>query len=470
MAQGTEEWLNDRKGKVTASVVAAIFGKSPFGNVRSAADTLCGRSTFTGNFATKWGSWTEHRACDAYVAAVGRTPGYPTPTVRAERFVPVAVGEGEEPYAGGSPDGMITCTSEDGTREGEGVLEIKCPHSKARPIDLPKCAHHLFQLQMNMIATGTKWSHFVSFTPCGIAVWRCPAAWTVFLGPLDALGDAEQEDWTAKGVYDAETGMWPGYERVFLEVVRDFHTAGRQHQGDALRDFAFKNYEGIRLVNAIHKALIDLGHVRKVTSEVFDAKTQREYGLEWPIVARGKRRMSSMPRQIAWTALIAWQMRYIADSKFTRRDGRLRRFARIANDGTVTHAADLVPRGTLVFPAWFDLTAVCCDIIHGEGGRRTKQLTLVGDHREEEEEEGTKHAVPYYPWERRELPPAGRAVVTVLRRGRVVAWDVVDWPGPNQTTTAEIPRPRTVVAMVEGPYRVELEFDPLGMYCHVRNK
>ena len=166
--------------------------------------------------------------------------------------------------------------------------------------------------------------------------------------------------------------------------------------------------------------------------------------------------LAHYPRQVAWTALLAWQLRFIASRAFRRgRDGRLRRFALVHPNGQVEHAMQLFGDGedAVRMPPWFGFDALCVDIVHGEGGRKCKEMTLKATDEAAQE-------VPYYPWERRELPNAGTAVVTHLAHGRVVAWGVVPWSRPACPTAS----------LVLGALPAfDLVFGPLGMYVTVRS-
>ena len=155
--QGTVEWHELRRGKVTASRVADILAKTKTGTSASRQNYLIElalqRTTKTiepsyTNAAMEWGTATEPQARVAY-------------EVKTSNFVdqvpfidhPSIVG------FGCSPDGLV------GT---DGLLEIKCPNSAThweyfKAKEPPK--KYFIQMQAQMAVTGAKWCDFVSFDP-----------------------------------------------------------------------------------------------------------------------------------------------------------------------------------------------------------------------------------------------------------------------------------------------------------------
>ena len=458
VAQRTAAWFAARDGKVTGSWVAKIFNAHPFGSLRSGADTLMGRAKFRGNQATTYGTWSEDKALEAYRELM--TPE--VVTVRETGFhvlehppLLAAAPRDEGAFVGGSPDGLLQSTDESGV----GVLEIKCQHSKRDPVGLRSCKYHVYQMQFNMFCVGNStWSHYVSYTPRGIEVWRVARADTVPMGPLD--GDVPPDElayWTREGVYDPASKRWVGYGRVLFSTVRAFWLAVR---GDTegtyawMRDFAFDHDEAIRLVTAVHAGLFrprgsadDDDDDDAVFGAEFVQRRMFETPRHVPVTTLAA---AQYPRQISWTALMAWQMDYIARARFKRRiNGRLRRFALVSPDGTkVRHACELVE---VKMPPWsHHYEALCIDIIHGEAGRMCKSLTLAHEDTEPQE-------IAYFPWEARELPAKGTLVVTSLCGGRVDGWGVLPWAPPDDALGS-------YDVDVVGDGSLVASFDPLGMY------
>ena len=155
--QGTPEWLELRRGKVTASRVADILAKTKTGPSASRQNYLIElalqRTTKTiepsyTNAAMEWGTATEPQARVAYEVNthnfVDQVPFIDHPTIKG---------------FGCSPDGLVGA---------DGLLEIKCPNSAThweyfKSKEPPK--KYFIQMQAQMAVTGAKWCDFVSFDP-----------------------------------------------------------------------------------------------------------------------------------------------------------------------------------------------------------------------------------------------------------------------------------------------------------------
>jgi len=153
--QGTPEWLAERAGKVTASMVSAVLAKPETAGYRDyqaqlVAELLTGKpqgSDYT-NAAMQFGTEMEPLARSAYEAETG--------------FSVDEVGFCQHPTierAGASPDGLVG---------NSGLVEIKCP----------KVATHLAyllagivpagyknQMMWQMACSGRDWCDFASFRP-----------------------------------------------------------------------------------------------------------------------------------------------------------------------------------------------------------------------------------------------------------------------------------------------------------------
>jgi putative phage-type endonuclease len=116
--QGSDSWLELRRGRVTASRVADILAKTKTGPSASRQNYLIelALQRVTGtiepsytNDAMKWGTETEPQARVAYEVATGnfvdQVPFIEHPNIE---------------WFGASPDGLV------GT---DGLMEIKCPNS-----------------------------------------------------------------------------------------------------------------------------------------------------------------------------------------------------------------------------------------------------------------------------------------------------------------------------------------------------
>jgi putative phage-type endonuclease len=155
--QGTQEWLELRKGKVTASRVADILAKTKTGVSASRANYLMElaiqrvtgfiEESYT-NAAMQWGKDNEGTARALYEAKadvfVDQVPFIDHPTI--EGF-------------GCSPDGLV------GT---DGLVEIKCPNSTTHWEYFKKNVppqKYVIQMQAQMACTNTQWCDFVSYDP-----------------------------------------------------------------------------------------------------------------------------------------------------------------------------------------------------------------------------------------------------------------------------------------------------------------
>ncbi len=157
MEQGSEEWMDIRLGKVTASRVADVVAKTKTGwsasraNYRAqlVAERLTGilGESYT-NAAMEWGVQKEAEAREAY-CFYADTDVDPVAFVRHPTIA----------MSGASPDGLI------GTN---GLVEIKCPNT-ATHIEtlLGKSVPSKYGLQMQwqMACTGRGWCDFVSYDP-----------------------------------------------------------------------------------------------------------------------------------------------------------------------------------------------------------------------------------------------------------------------------------------------------------------
>ena len=153
--QGSPEWLSERAGKVTASMVSAVLAKPETAGYRDyqaqlVAEILTGKPQGSDyiNAAMAFGTEMEPLARSAYEAETG--------------FSVDEVGFCQHPTinrAGASPDGLV----------GDfGLVEIKCP----------KVATHLAyliagvvpvgyknQMMWQMACSGRDWCDFASFRP-----------------------------------------------------------------------------------------------------------------------------------------------------------------------------------------------------------------------------------------------------------------------------------------------------------------
>ena len=155
--QGSPEWFEQRRGKVTASRIADIMAKTKSGpsasRVNYAAEIIAERLTgkVADGFDTpamRWGRECEPLARSAYEAISGEIV----------ELVPMIDHPSIE-MAGASPDGMVG---------DQGLVEIKCPKT-ATHINTILTGQvekrYVYQMQWQMACTGRAWCDFVSFDP-----------------------------------------------------------------------------------------------------------------------------------------------------------------------------------------------------------------------------------------------------------------------------------------------------------------
>jgi putative phage-type endonuclease len=152
--QGSQEWLAERAGKVTASaLVNVMMKKDAAGYQNYMAQLICERLTGQPvetykSAAMQAGSDTEPQARAFYELESGLS-------VVECGFVPHAT----IASAGASPDGLV----------GElGLVEIKCPEPAKHIKNLMGGTidrTYALQMQWQMECTGREWCDFVSFNP-----------------------------------------------------------------------------------------------------------------------------------------------------------------------------------------------------------------------------------------------------------------------------------------------------------------
>lgn len=171
LVQGSDAWLRERLGKVTASRVADVIAKTKTGYSASranyAAQLIAERLTgetqesYT-NAAMAWGNEKEPEARSAYAFQIG---------VEVEEVGFVAhptIG-----MTGASPDGLVGL---------DGLVEIKCPNTATHIETLTGQSvpsKYVTQMLWQMACTGRQWCDFVSYDP------RMPPSMALFIKRVD---------------------------------------------------------------------------------------------------------------------------------------------------------------------------------------------------------------------------------------------------------------------------------------------
>jgi len=223
--QGTAEWLDARRGKITASRIADVMDFLKKGGegasrrnyrIELMAERLTGRSE--DHYVTPemaWGSEYESRARAAYEVATD---------VMVDQ-----IGFALHPtfdFAGASPDSLV------GT---DGGLEIKCPktstHLKWMMADaVPE--EHQGQMFWNMLCCEREWWDFVSYDP------RLPKGLQIFTKRLerDDVQIAKIEEAVAAFNDEVEVALKPLQERVIPEPTPVVDTRSEREQLNELMD------------------------------------------------------------------------------------------------------------------------------------------------------------------------------------------------------------------------------------------
>lgn len=158
--QGTPEWHAQRVGRVTASVVGAILGLSPY---QTRADvlramvraSLGAEPEFTGNVATQHGSFHEEGARVEFEMETGLT-------VDKCGFFE------HEDWLGASPDGLIG---------DDAIWECKSPYGIRNDLEpkfktLDDLPHYKAQIMVQLLCTDRKECYFTQWTPNGMKTER----------------------------------------------------------------------------------------------------------------------------------------------------------------------------------------------------------------------------------------------------------------------------------------------------------
>ena len=188
--QGSQEWLQERAGRWTASRFADLIatdkrtGKPLKCRTDAIWQVVVERMTGQpsegpAGFALQWGSDVEEFAREAFEIETGKS-------VEQVGFLE----HPQYPFAGASPDGLIG--------ESEG-LELKCPKDPA--VHLARFlsgvpAEYIPQIQGGMWVTGFKRWHFASFDP------RMPPSHRLLIIPV--LRDDEMIARIESAVLEAE--------------------------------------------------------------------------------------------------------------------------------------------------------------------------------------------------------------------------------------------------------------------------
>lgn len=166
--QGTKEWLNQRKDKLTSSDAATALGTNPYKTPVQLLLEKCGAGrTFEGNEFTAHGHKYEDEAANKY-SMVMQKENHTFGMISFSDLDEYRKRKGRTKYLnkryhflGGSPDGITV----DKIDNELSQLEIKCP--LRRKIIHGKIPSYYFpQVQLNMFILELDKTDFVEYIPC----------------------------------------------------------------------------------------------------------------------------------------------------------------------------------------------------------------------------------------------------------------------------------------------------------------
>lgn len=143
--QGSQEWFDIRKGRITASIAGALLGYDPNITKAQAMRIVTGDYKQKDNVALDHGRRFEKEALEDFKIQYGME------VKECGVFT-------EDEWLAGSPDGLIGDFS---------ILEIKCPFSEKELTSIEEKLHYYAQCQINMYLTGRTLTYFYQWLPDG---------------------------------------------------------------------------------------------------------------------------------------------------------------------------------------------------------------------------------------------------------------------------------------------------------------
>ncbi len=167
--QKSEEWLNQRRGKLTSSDAATALGLNPYKTKDELVLEKCGAGrSFFGNEATKHGELYEDEAIEIYCKLMGKENhnfgmiGFKDlDPVREKRESSKKYIHDRYYFLGGSIDGVALDLN---NQEGLVGLEAKCPfRRKIKHGEIPE--HYLPQVHLNMFIYDLHIMDYIEYKP-----------------------------------------------------------------------------------------------------------------------------------------------------------------------------------------------------------------------------------------------------------------------------------------------------------------
>lgn len=286
VTQGTPEWFEARRGRLTSSQIGVVLGWNPFKSREElAAEYVTGESQSFVSEACNYGQDHEDAARDRYARWLKRqnrslhveeTGFWVNEHHVSECFVENQEHDREERAAfcmriGGSPDGIVV----DAAGRRVGCIEIKAPCYGFRVT--PKFKNniqYMLQAQVNCWLLDVPWCDFVVWTPMGMGVWRIPRADTVSIpstslktktrfGPI--ISNVQQmQEFVRLDLYDPVNMTFTGYWRVLMEVLWAFDRAARAPTPPKWYHWGLNHDPHINMIKAVNK------HVEQQSQHIVD--------------------------------------------------------------------------------------------------------------------------------------------------------------------------------------------------------
>jgi hypothetical protein len=216
LLQGTDEWMDQRRGMVTASVVGKLITPStvkPANNDYSRALTaLLVAERITGWTDPVYVSDDMLRGHEDEPRAIGRySEAYNIPVTYPTGFM---VRDDWGFRIGYSPDGLVG---------KDGLVEVKAPRAKKHLTtvlsgEVP--AEHMAQLQCGLLVSGRAWIDFISYCG-GMPMWvkRVEPDQRWFYAIVNAVTAFEETAAGMVAAYHAATEGLPTTERAFEQEM-----------------------------------------------------------------------------------------------------------------------------------------------------------------------------------------------------------------------------------------------------------
>lgn len=141
LKQGSPEWSEARRGKITASIAPACLRLDGHKGPLAAYNQITEASVVYDNKFMVWGRRHEPEARQVYEAETGLL------VIETGFWV-----HPEHPWLGGSPDGLAG---------NDGLIQIKCPQVLPESIPLG----HRIQCLVELAVTGRQWCDYFAYVP-----------------------------------------------------------------------------------------------------------------------------------------------------------------------------------------------------------------------------------------------------------------------------------------------------------------